>query len=76
MTLSFVAIEPDGSPRRFTGMWRPPSPIVGSEYSSGYVVCSCNMILQSGTQATEHWLMGHFDRPVYEATQPDEEAVT
>lgn len=58
---SFEATKEDGSPRVFVGMWRSPS----VPQAQGYVLCTCGSMLQTVQMMKDHWLQGHFDRPLY-----------
>lgn len=58
--LSFDAVESDGSPRKFAGMWRPPAPPHG-----GTVVLGERGAYYTIEQVREAWQRGEFDRPLY-----------
>ncbi len=56
MNYTFEAYRPDGTPRRYVGLWRPPfdqAPVPA--YVPTYL-----------TQPFELWMRGEYDRPLYE----------
>lgn len=55
MRYTFEAHRPDGSPRRYVGLWRPPFDMVPPEYVPTYLA-----------QQRDEWMRGAYDRPLYE----------
>ena len=63
--LTFDATDKDDEPRVFAGMHRPPR-----INPTGYVMCTCGMVLQTTNQLNDHWQSGHMDRPLYHVDSP------
>lgn len=72
MRFTYEPEYPDGSPRLYAGMHRPPR----ISNPGGYVHCLCGSVLQTMQQVESHYQSGHFDSALYQLDVDEQDVVT